>query len=383
MPSVWLCVSATAEEAQRLEGAGPRRDFSHLAQRLGATVVYRDAAQPRGWRGRLFGPHLRQAWSAAARIRTGDRVFADGEHVGIPLLLALALRGRRPTVVMIGHMPGRTWKLPMLWLSTRLGVAGSLLVHSRRQERLVTGWLGRQWRITFVPYQVDTDFWTAPDAPSGDQPLILAVGSEQRDYGTLVEAARGLPASVFIAAGSHWAREIAETDVAPPPNVRIVTNTLSFRELRERYRDATIVVVPLLDAANQAGVTTILEAMSMQRPVVVTASRGQGDVTVGPLVTSQTAIPDEAATAERGPTTAGPRGAGAWTGLYVPPGDSGALHRALRLLLDDAVLRDRVARAGRTSALAHFTFESYIEALAGSVMDAGVTLLRTKPDAAS
>lgn len=42
-----------------------------------------------------------------------------------------------------------------------------------------------------------------------------------------------------------------------------------------------------------------------------------------------------------------------------------------------------MARAGRTSALAHFTFESYIEALAGSVMDAGVTLLRTKPDAAS
>ncbi len=382
MPAVWLCVSANAEEAQQLEGAGPRRDFSHLATRLGATVLYREGVPPRGWRGRLFGPHIRQAWSAAARIGTSDRVFADGEHVGIPLLLALALRARRPTVVMIGHMPGRSWKLPLLWLATRLGIAGNLLVHSRRQQRLVTGWLGRQWRVTFVPYQVDTDFWTATEAPAAAQPLVLAVGSEQRDYGTLVEAARGLPASVFIAAGSHWAREIAATDVALPPNVRIVTDTLSFRDLRERYRDASIVVVPLSDAANQAGVTTILEAMSMQRPVVVTASRGQGDVTVGPLVTSHPTL-DEATTAERGPTASGRRGAENWTGLYVPPGDSHALHRALRMLLDDPPLRGRLALAGRASALEHFTFESYIEALAESVMDAGLTPLQAKPDAAS
>src|SRR5690349_17309701 len=107
--SSWLLVSATEEEAARLDSAGPRRDFTMLAERLAATRIFRGEGHWRGWRGRLLGPHVRQAWEAAGRVQSGDHVFADGEHVGLPFLFASLLHLRRPTVVMIGHMPARWW----------------------------------------------------------------------------------------------------------------------------------------------------------------------------------------------------------------------------------------------------------------------------------
>ncbi len=42
------------------------------------------------------------------------------------------------------------------------------------------------------------------------------------------------------------------------------------------------------------------------------------------------------------------------TGLLVAPADAPALESALRRLLDDAVARDEMGRAGRTEALARF-----------------------------
>ncbi|MCC6236393.1 MAG: glycosyltransferase family 4 protein [Dehalococcoidia bacterium] len=375
--TVWLLVSATAEESKRLESAGPRRDFLSLARELDGQLVFRGGSAPRGWRGRLLGPHLRQAWRAAAQLRPGDRVFADGEHVGIPLLLAAALRARHPAVVMLGHMPGRWWKRALLALTTRLGTAGTLLVHSQRQLELVRPWLGARWRIEFIPYQVDTRFWTdhpsmargTQDAPDAQRPpLVLAVGSEQRDYETLIEAARGVPADFLVAAGSFWARDTAGARTSPPPNVRIQTEPVSFSELREQYRRSSIVVVPLHEVPNQAGVTSMLEGMSVGRSVVVTANQGQTDVVAGPLVRSGTDALDEQATRDRGPHAP----VEGWTGLYVPPGDASALRRALMLLLDHPDRRAALEDAARRSVLRTFTFEAYVAGLARAVRDAGV-----------
>lgn len=103
-----LCVSVTKDEAARLQADGPRRDFVEVARAVDGELLYRDTEQTRrGIWGRLMGPHLHHAWRAAARVQRGDVVFADGEHVGLPLLAFLAMRRRRPgRVVVLGHLPG-------------------------------------------------------------------------------------------------------------------------------------------------------------------------------------------------------------------------------------------------------------------------------------
>ncbi|MCC7362939.1 MAG: glycosyltransferase family 4 protein [Dehalococcoidia bacterium] len=362
--TVLLAVSASEAETARLTAGGPRRDFLELTEAVGGTVVYREGVKARGWRAKLLGPHVRQAWRVAGMARRGDVIFADGEHVGLPLLLFLAVRGRRPArVVMLGHLLSKRWKLALLWLATRAGPRGQLVLHSVEQHAIAAPRLGRRWRARLVPYQVDTAFWHAQEGvePPGRK-LVVAVGSENRDYETLTAAARGIDADVVIAAGSHWARETAAAGELPA-NVRYLSEPLGFAELRELYARAAVVAVPLHDVPNQSGVTTILEAMSMGVPVVVTASRGQRECVTGPLVTGDGAR-DALATADRGLQVLGGAAAPGATGLYVPPGDVAALRAALAQLLGDAEARAALGAAGRASAVQSFDTDRFTAALA-------------------
>ena len=366
--SALLAVSATAAEAARLLATGPRRDFVELARATGGEVVYRATSRQRGLRGKLAGPHLRQAWRLARRARDGDVVFADGEHVGIPLAAFLALRGRRPArFVMLGHLVAKPWKLALLATATRLGVGGTLVVHSVVQAERAKRWLGRGWRIELVPYQVDAQYWQGRARGSG-RPLIVAAGSENRDYDTLVAAARGLDADLLIAAGSHWARATAAVSAAAA-DVTFLTEPLDFAALRRLYGRAALVVVPVRDVANQSGITTLLEAMSMGVPVIVSASEGQRECVAGPLVRSDGTL-DFEATRARGPQLlGGVRPAGA-TGLYVAPGDAAGLRAAIGHVLEDRDAAAVRARNARLSVEQFFTLEGYVARLAGLLGDA-------------
>lgn len=366
---VLIMVSASEAETARLLAGGPRRDFVELAAATGGQIIYRDAgARRKGVLGKLWGPHLRQAWRVARQARKGDAIFADGEHNGLPMLLFLALLRRRPSrVVMLGHLLSRRWKLPLLWLATHTGTRGMLILHSLEQRQIVSPWVGGRWQVRLVPYQVDTAFWTAPGALPGAAMFIVAAGSENRDYETLVEAARDLPVRVVIAAGSHWARDLAGAGPLPA-NVEHLAQPLPFDGLRELYRGARLVAVPVHDVPNQSGVTTILEAMSCGRPVVVTASRGQRECVEGPLVRADGSL-DAAATAARGPAAFGCPPGGSATGLYVPPGDAAALRAAIEHLLGDAEAADAMGLAGREAALASFTIESFVAALRSALVE--------------
>jgi glycosyltransferase involved in cell wall biosynthesis len=121
-------------------------------------------------------------------------------------------------------------------------------------------------------------------------------------------------------------------------------------------------VVPLADVTNQSGVTVILEAMSMGLPVVVTASRGQRECIVGPLVSA--AGIDCAVTADRGPQAFGDRVEGGSTGLYVAPGDADGLRAAVELLIRDERLRRDLGEAARRASEVHFGIDRYVDEMA-------------------
>ena len=380
--STLLLVSVTEEQARELVERGPRRDFVELAHACDGELIYQHTpSRRRGRLGRLLGPHIRQAWRAAGRVTAEDTVFADSEHVGIPLLAFLALRRKRPTrVVVLAHLPGRPWKRALLRLVSRLRGPGTLLVHSVRQADLVRPALGRRWELHTIPYQVDTDYWQgAPEPPTtDDQPLLVAVGSEHRDYETLVRAVEGLPIRVCIAAGSHWARSTAGAS-ALPSNVEYLEQPIPFRELRPLYERAAAVIVPLVDVPNQAGITTLLEAMSMGRPVIVTASSGQLECVRGPLVRADGTL-DEAATADRGPHHFGTTETET-TGLYVPVGDVAAMRAAITRLVEDEPLRRALGAAARESAVRSFGIDAFTRRLVHAIApDAATT---SEPPAAA
>lgn len=376
-----VMLSLTGASAAAMCAAGPRRDLLEVAAALGANVDYAPSAgSRRGWRQRLLGPHVRQAWRLAARTRNGDSILADGEHTGLPLIFFLALRRRRPLrVVIIGHLVSRPWKRLTLAVATRLGIPGVLVLHSVEQRSRVAPSIGRSWQVALVPYQVDTEFWTGREAAARpERPLVLAVGSEHRDYATLAAAAHGLDADVVIAAGSHWARTRAEI-AGSPPNVRYLEETLGFPELRELYRSAQVVVVPLHDVPNQSGVTTILEAMSSGVPVVVSATAGQRECVTGPIVGADGGL-DTSGLSDRGPHLFGgiacPSG---WNGLYVRPGDSAGLGQAITSLLHDADLAHSLSTRARATVHETFSLDRFVAAMSGLMAPGSAVQHSTPP----
>jgi glycosyltransferase involved in cell wall biosynthesis len=359
-----FCVSVSEMKAHQLQQRGPRRDFVALAQALDAELLYSSDSRVNSVLGKVAGPHVRQALRAGWTLRRGDACFADGEHVGIPLAMILGLTGRRSVnLVMLGHYVDRPWKRRLLRIASRVFPRGTLVLHSATQRERVQASLGRHWRVALVPYQVDTTYW-APrhEGARPGLPLILSVGSENRDYETLVEAARGLDAQVVVAAGSHWARRIARAGDLPP-NVEYLSDPLAFDELREAYARACVVAVPLNDVTNQSGVTVILEAMSMARPVVATATAGQRECIRGDLVGPEGEI-DSATTADRGPQVFADEVQGGHTGYYVPPKDADALRVCLERLINSPEECGHVGNNAREAAQRHFNFERFVETLA-------------------
>jgi glycosyltransferase involved in cell wall biosynthesis len=114
-----------------------------------------------------------------------------------------------------------------------------------------------------------------------------------------------------------------------------------YLHLRRLYEQATIVVVPLIESDMPAGITTLLEAMSMGKPVIVSGTQELQGV-----------VQDRE------------------TGLVVPPGDVSAMRAAIVELLDAPDLRAHLGARARQAAVERFDVTGYAAALAGQVAQA-------------
>lgn len=375
-PRVLIVVSA---DAARDGEQGPRRDYLVLAAALGATILDRAGLQ-RSWVPRILarvaGAAVAQAWQAFGRRRRYDVVITDGEHVGIPLALLLRLSRARIKHVTIGHRlsaPKKRLFFTALRADARMD---RIIVHSRHQFDHAANELGiPPARLILMPYQVDPVFW-AP-RPVIEEPLIVSAGLEYRDYATLFRAVAGLPVRVVIGAASPWSRHRAD-DVPPPPNVEV--GRFDYLALRDLYRRASLVVVPLTDVDNQAGVTTILEAMAVAKPVVVSQSVGQTDV-VEDRRRGARGVPRSRRTSLLRMVAYESGVAPEPNGFYVPPGDPHALRRAIDYLLTHPGERAELGAAGRRAVESLLTVDHFAErvravVLGDLVAPSGVPVLR-------
>jgi len=149
-----------------------------------------------------------------------------------------------------------------------------IIVLSRTQEAYLRKDVGLPAeRVVFLHDKVDHRFFT-PQGAHGSGGYILAVGREQRDYATLVEAVRTTGHHTIIVPSSLWMSTDQVGRRSLPPNVEIRAG-LSFIELRALYDAAAIIAVPVLPGVDYAaGVNAVLEGMSMAKPVVVSGSPG-------------------------------------------------------------------------------------------------------------
>ena len=277
---------------------------------------------------------IRHVAAATRRLSEFDVIFSDGEHLGIPLALAMRASGIRKPHLVLGHHITTPAKRRLWRLAGVNGGVDRILLHSRHQLRLAEERLGvRADRLAFLPYFADANFWSPANVV--EEPLIVSAGREHRDYETLAAAAGGLTVTVEVAVGSLFSPAARWRAPATwPPNFHIRPG-LDRVQLRELYARASLVVVPVLPTDFQAGVTTLLEAMAMAKPVVISATPSQVDIVEDGV-----------------------------TGVLVPPRDPAALRDAITALIGDLGRRRRLGLAARHAIETKYSLELFSSRIA-------------------
>lgn len=258
---------------------GPRAEFIEIARALDCPIAsYDDGVDRLGRAFALLFGRTKLWGSAVATALTAsryDRIYVTGEDLGLRLAMLLRARRWRGRIVCLVHnvTPARA----RIFRLVGPGIFARLITVCEAQSRLLTATCGiPERKITTVANWVDDRFFSpGPDVSPVAPPLFVSCGAENRDYATLEEAARHTDARFLVFGHGFFGANAARIgDTGNRPDNFVLMPRVSFPELREYYRQASAIILPLNDVPYAAGVTGLVEAMAMGKPVIVTASRG-------------------------------------------------------------------------------------------------------------
>jgi glycosyltransferase involved in cell wall biosynthesis len=229
---------------------------------------------------------LAQAVEAVRTCGRYDVVFAWGAEPAalVFALLAKLTRRRVPLVCLFTWIsqPKKRWFIRLV----RRQITALVMTPTNQARYAAKKNLVAPERVVNILDGVDTEFWRAP--PEVEQRVICSAGREMRDYGTLLKALDGTEIPCRIAARlvpgkeyDRWRRSLGDSGekVDLPANV-IFTPQLQPTELRDLYASARFVVIPLFQSDTDNGNHVVLEAWSMGRAVICSATEGLSDSVV-------------------------------------------------------------------------------------------------------
>jgi glycosyltransferase involved in cell wall biosynthesis len=218
-----------------------------------------------------YGGDFASLFGSLGAINGSDVVFSTVDTVGLPLvLLARARVVRAPIVYTAIGLPERLVQLRgdrvRDLYRDALRRAHALISYAESEVEWLRNWLGPGAPpVRFIPFGVDTDaFRPQPDVQAGVD--VLSVGADpRRDLELLLTVARRHPHVTFnIVASAERARALAQL----PANVTLEVD-IPLEEVRNRLTVARVVALPVRGNSYSGATTTLLQAMSMAKPVVV------------------------------------------------------------------------------------------------------------------
>ncbi len=276
---------------------------------------------------------LQQVIEAYLICHRYDLVVTWAERLAYPFAFLLKITNRRVPHITLNSWISNPKKYKFLKLT--ISHIDRILLWSSVQKNFALNNLKiPESKIEFIRKFADQKFFRPIEK---DTDIICAVGSEMRDYPTLVEALRGTNIPCHIATG--WTRGKLYETVKALYNIKELPSNITigpknYHELRELYARSRFVVVPILPTDTDNGLTCILESMAMGKAVICSKTVGQVDV-----------IQDGV------------------TGIYVPVQDPIALREAIQFLWNNPHVAKKMGMAGRKYLEEHHTFEQFIESM--------------------
>ncbi|MCK8786198.1 glycosyltransferase family 4 protein [Roseomonas sp. NAR14] len=257
-----------------------------------------------------------------------------GEGLGIPLALVGRAMGRKTPVYSMFH--GHYVESPKFRVAAqilrRLPNFYPLCLSSSLRNLLVDRYGFSPERCHSVEYGTDTAFFRPEPRrlQPGVLPMISSAGTSVRDYGTLLQAAEGLAATIEIDASSLWEDIGASTKGRTMPANVHVGRTAPYVGLRDLLARSEFAVIPLVERSYPAGLSVIGEAMAMGKAVIVTRTAGRGEI-----------------------ITHGE------TGFYVEPGNAAELRARMQELISQPELARRMGEAARARTVQEFSLDHF------------------------
>ncbi len=276
--------------------------------------------------GLLMGGHCRKLADAGCLVATTN-------GMGMALAIARAFGRLRGPVLLLAmgllpHKPRLLQTMIYRGLARHIRIACISRGEAEFLSKMFPG-----LDIHYIPFGVDHRFWL-PSDDSGAREYALAIGNDlARDWNTLVAAWHpNFPTLKIV------------TNLPIPEhgrNIEVIrgdwrTQGLSDEEIRELYRGALFVIVPLHNTIQPAGQSACLQAMSCGRPVILSNILGLWD---RDLMQDGVNV------------------------LFVAPHDTAALSEAAARLLFDATLCERIGRNARARVESDFNIDAMAAAL--------------------
>lgn len=327
--SAFVTVGESAKNMAAVEaGTAPGAEYAVLRRGHFGQVI---AMVDRGKNPGSASETARFAASSYWATRGCDNVYLGEEFPGIQYLGVHALLRRVKRIAMLVHNTASLRRrLPLVTLRLGRLLYHVLCLSSRSKQELVTTYGIPSSRVTVIGSRVDTSFF----APNPEVPVELQVcsaGAVNRDYRTLIRAVAPLGIPLKIAADTAWRYSTAEQTTEEVPAFVEMRSWGSYTNLRDLYARSRVVVVPL-EKPILSGVTVALEAMAMGKPVILTHNGYVEDF-----------LKDGE------------------SGLFVPAGDSAALERKIRSLLDHPAEAERMGARAREWVVERFTVDRYVD----------------------
>lgn len=201
--------------------------------------------------------------------RDYDLIVSVFQAGAIPLLaLRRAFAYKVPIAIWDMNLEP-TWRLgqaSMRYVLPR--ISGAFTLTSLQKKYIEETW-GYNNKLFTISHYVDDHFYKNKRISEVGK-YVMSIGNDGgRDYETLIKASKNIGAEVIIRTNNALP-ELTE-------NVTVIREKLSFTALRDLYSGSRYVVVPLKHTMNPSGVSAVLEAAAMGKPVIVSESSAIND----------------------------------------------------------------------------------------------------------
>ncbi|MDZ7962181.1 MAG: glycosyltransferase family 4 protein [Aulosira sp. DedQUE10] len=235
-----------------------------------------------------------------------------------------------------------------------------LCLSSKTENRLINDFGVNKNKLALLDWGTDLpsyDDYEFLDNDINAQRVFVSAGNESRDYNTLVQAFSEVDCSLKLYCSSKSAPTVTPLspnitiEYSKRENLALAWKAISWKELLSEYAKAYAITIPLyipphrIDTTPLYGLTSLLDAMAMGKPVIMTKHR-QANIDV-----EKEKI-----------------------GLWVEPGDVKGWQQAISYLLEHPEEAQEMGKRGRLLAEQKYNLENFGSQLAKVLKTASIPI---------